>query len=62
MAEPSLMSKCKLSQSFLIRVYTKQSKLFIRLQDIRTGQSFSFESWRAVLEHIEKCSKSEGLR
>jgi len=53
MAESSLVSKHKLTQSFLIRVYTKQSKLYIQLQDIRSGKTLSFASWRAALEHIE---------
>jgi len=57
------MTKEKLSNSFLIRVFSNHAnEETIHLQNIRTGETQVFSSWDDVLAQLKKQKKTKGLR
>lgn len=56
------MTKTKLSNSFLLRVFVNANQESIRLQNIRTGETKTFSSWDELTAHLKQQGKLKGLR
>ncbi len=56
------MANPKLCSSFIIRICSAESNSKIKLQNIKTSESFEFESFASLTKFLEARAYPKGLR
>lgn len=56
------MSKPDLRSSFVLRVFSEDSKQIIKLQNLKTAEIIEFRSYRALLKYLKAMAIQTGLR